>query len=244
MGGMASSAAGPGGNRIVLDDRIMTTRRGRGDVLRRRADPRGRVAGLPADRYAAHGHAGRTQPRARARGPTGDGAPAGDRAGGRATKTVSSCATGCTSASSSTSTVSTSSAATSSCATCSASTRRPVRSRSARQVEVGQTVQFQVRDADAADEDLRCLLAGVSAARARCCSRATAAGRTSSPSPDHDAAVVEELLGTGAAGRRVLRGRDRPDRRPQFPARLHRQRRRVRLTHRPQMRAGRRRLGR
>jgi small ligand-binding sensory domain FIST len=63
------------------------------------------------------------------------------------------------------------------------------------QVDVGQTVQFQVRDATAADEDLRCLLAGVSGSAAllfTCNGRGTRMfGR-----PDHDAGVVAELLGT------------------------------------------------
>jgi len=63
------------------------------------------------------------------------------------------------------------------------------------QVDVGQTVQFQVRDADAADEDLRCLLAGVSGEAVllfTCNGRGTRLFRA----PDHDAAVVEELLGS------------------------------------------------
>jgi small ligand-binding sensory domain FIST len=62
------------------------------------------------------------------------------------------------------------------------------------QVEVGQTVQFQVRDAAAADEDLRCLLDGVSGTGAL---MFTCNGRGTHlfPTPDHDAAVVGELLG-------------------------------------------------
>jgi small ligand-binding sensory domain FIST len=96
-------------------------------------------------------------------------------------------------------------------------------------VEVGQTVQFQVRDAGAADEDLRCLLEGVTGtgalvaalhrSRPRCrCGRRAARRR--------------------ADGRRVLRGRDGADRRPEFPARLHRQRRRLRLIPRGPERPG------
>ena len=63
------------------------------------------------------------------------------------------------------------------------------------QVDVGQTVQFQVRDADAADEDLRCLLGGVSGAGVLLF---TCNGRGSHlfHEPDHDAALVEELLGS------------------------------------------------
>lgn len=62
------------------------------------------------------------------------------------------------------------------------------------QVDVGQTVQFHVRDAAAADEDLRALLAGQTAAGAvvfTCNGR----GRHLFGVPDHDAGVVEELLG-------------------------------------------------
>jgi small ligand-binding sensory domain FIST len=62
------------------------------------------------------------------------------------------------------------------------------------QVDVGQTVQFHVRDAQAADEDLRCLLSGVSGTGVllfTCNGR----GTRFFPEPDHDAALVEELLG-------------------------------------------------
>ncbi|MEX0664855.1 MAG: FIST N-terminal domain-containing protein [Acidimicrobiia bacterium] len=62
------------------------------------------------------------------------------------------------------------------------------------EVAVGQTVQFQVRDAAAADEDLRSLLADAAAAAAlvfTCNGR----GRHLFGVPDHDAGVVAELLG-------------------------------------------------
>jgi small ligand-binding sensory domain FIST len=61
-------------------------------------------------------------------------------------------------------------------------------------VTVGQTVQFHVRDADAADEDLRELLAGVDAEGAllfTCNGR----GKHLFGAPDHDAGLVEQLLG-------------------------------------------------
>jgi small ligand-binding sensory domain FIST len=62
------------------------------------------------------------------------------------------------------------------------------------QVHIGQTVQFHVRDAGAADEDLRALLAGHGAKGAlvfTCNGR----GRHLFGVPDHDAGVVAEILG-------------------------------------------------
>lgn len=61
-------------------------------------------------------------------------------------------------------------------------------------VEIGQTVQFQVRDAASADEDLRALLAGRDGEGAilfTCNGR----GRGMFGTPDHDAGVITELLG-------------------------------------------------
>ena len=60
-------------------------------------------------------------------------------------------------------------------------------------VEVGTTVQFQVRDAATADEDLRELMADASASSAlvfTCNGR----GTHLFDGPDHDAAVVHEAL--------------------------------------------------
>jgi len=62
------------------------------------------------------------------------------------------------------------------------------------EVSVGQTVQFHVRDAGAADEDLREMLTGVDAEAAllfTCNGR----GRHLFTVPDHDAGMVENLLG-------------------------------------------------
>jgi len=64
-------------------------------------------------------------------------------------------------------------------------------------VEVGSTVQFQVRDADAADEDLRDLLAGRHADGAlvfTCNGR----GARLFGAPDHDAELVTSLTGSRA----------------------------------------------
>ena len=54
-------------------------------------------------------------------------------------------------------------------------------------VEVGQTLQFQIRDARAADADLRAAARGPDAAAARCCSPAPAAARRLFGRADHDA---------------------------------------------------------
>jgi small ligand-binding sensory domain FIST len=61
-------------------------------------------------------------------------------------------------------------------------------------VAVGQTVQFHVRDAGAADEDLRELLAGA-AADAALLFTCNGRGRHLFSVPDHDAGLVETLLG-------------------------------------------------
>jgi small ligand-binding sensory domain FIST len=64
-------------------------------------------------------------------------------------------------------------------------------------VPVGTTVQFQVRDADAADDDLRSLLAGVSGDAAlvfTCNGR----GRRLFGEPDHDARAVQAAVAPGA----------------------------------------------
>ena len=61
-------------------------------------------------------------------------------------------------------------------------------------VEVGQTVQFHLRDAASADDDLRALLTGASADAAllfTCNGR----GRHLFGTPDHDAELVDQLLG-------------------------------------------------
>jgi small ligand-binding sensory domain FIST len=62
-------------------------------------------------------------------------------------------------------------------------------------VTVGQTVQFHVRDADAADDDLRYLLRGL-AADAALLFTCNGRGRRMFATPNHDARVVEDQLGT------------------------------------------------
>jgi len=62
------------------------------------------------------------------------------------------------------------------------------------QVEVGRTVQFHVRDADAADEDLRALLARESA-NAALVFTCNGRGRALFGEPDHDSGLIAEMLG-------------------------------------------------
>ena len=62
-------------------------------------------------------------------------------------------------------------------------------------VSVGATVQFQVRDAASADEDLRELLAG-RAGRGVLVFTCNGRGQRLFGTPDHDATVVSDLLGT------------------------------------------------
>lgn len=62
-------------------------------------------------------------------------------------------------------------------------------------VEVGQTIQFQVRDADAADEDLTALLAGAGPAGAALLFTCNGRGIHLFGLPDHDTGLIEDLLG-------------------------------------------------
>lgn len=66
------------------------------------------------------------------------------------------------------------------------------------QVSVGQTVQFQVRDAAAADEDLRALLATQDTAAAALLFTCNGRGQRFFGEPDHDASTVSELTGSTA----------------------------------------------
>jgi small ligand-binding sensory domain FIST len=67
-------------------------------------------------------------------------------------------------------------------------------------VPVGTTVQFQVRDADSADEDLRALLSAASATEAGGALLFTCNGRGQRlfGEPDHDARAVEAAVRSGA----------------------------------------------
>ena len=67
------------------------------------------------------------------------------------------------------------------------------------EVEVGATVQFQLRDADSADEDLRHLLAG-SAASAALVFTDHERGTRLFDDPDHDASLVADVVGPAVAG--------------------------------------------
>ncbi len=61
-------------------------------------------------------------------------------------------------------------------------------------VEIGQTVQFHVRDAASADDDLRTLLEGCHA-RAALVFTCNGRGRHLFGAPDHDAGMIDDLLG-------------------------------------------------
>ena len=97
------------------------------------------------------------------------------------------------------------------------------------QIDVGDTIQFQVRDAVSADADLRLLLDDRSASGAlvfTCNGR----GARFFAEPHHDAMVISEALGTTCDRRHVLRRRDRPGRCPELRPRVHGERGAVPLT--------------
>ena len=176
----------PGGNRLVLDDQRRRRRRGRRARRWRGVEVRTRrLAGLPADRPAAT-----SSPAASATSSTSSaGKPALERlqelAGAASRRATASCSQrglhlglvvdehqadfepG-------------------RLPRPQRARRRPrdrARSPSATRSRSGQTVQFHVRDAGAADEDLRELLAGDDARGGARCSPATGAAATSSASP-------------------------------------------------------------
>ena len=72
-------------------------------------------------------------------------------------------------------------------------------------VPVGATVQFQVRDAVTADEDLQELLAGRAADRRPGVHLQRPRSSTCSPSPTTTPTMVSDVLGTRAVGGHVLR---------------------------------------
>ena len=88
-------------------------------------------------------------------------------------------------------------------------------------VDVGATTQFQVRDAASADEDL-CQLMDRRQADAALLFTCNGRGSNLFSTPDHDADVVSDQPGRGAAGGHVLRRRAGTYRRPQLRPRLHR----------------------
>ncbi len=196
LGGMASAGMRPGTNRLALDDRVDALGRRRALVLRRRSAPGGGVPGLSPDRYAVHGD--------RARNATScTSSPGNPRwrvcrrsCRPRASPTASSCATDCISASSSTSTGSTSPRGDFLVRNVLGADRRNGAIAIGDRVEVGTTVQFQVRDAESADDDLRALLRGVNGEAAlmfTCNGR----GRHLFAEPSHDAGRDRGADGSG-----------------------------------------------
>jgi small ligand-binding sensory domain FIST len=65
-------------------------------------------------------------------------------------------------------------------------------------IEVGTTVQFQVRDADAADHDLRSLLTDAAGGDAALVFTCNGRGMRFFGDPDHDAQAVQDVVGPGA----------------------------------------------
>ena len=189
----------------------------------------GRVAGLPADRAARSSSPTRERNFVEELG----GQPALDRLAGargerRPTTSASCSATACTSGSSSTSTRPSSPAATSSCATSSARTRR------SGALAVGDQRRRRPDRAVPRARRRRRRRGPARAARRRRGRRAAllftcnGRGRHLFGVPDHDAGLVDEHARPDPGRRRVLRRRDRPGRRPQLRARLHREPRPVR----------------
>ena len=125
IGGLASAARGPGGNRLVLDGTLVRRRRRRRAARRRRQPGDGGVAGLPADRPAVHRDPRRAQRALRAGRPAGPRAAPRDGGGSSRPTTAPWPPGACTAASSSTSASSSSAGATSWSATCSAPTVTP-----------------------------------------------------------------------------------------------------------------------
>ena len=67
-------------------------------------------------------------------------------------------------------------------------------------VEVGTTIQFHVRDADSADEDLRAMLGAAGEAAAGLVFSCTGRGTNLFGRPHHDAELVSEITGGRCAG--------------------------------------------
>ena len=67
------------------------------------------------------------------------------------------------------------------------------------EVEIGATVQFQVRDAESADEDLRALMSGVTA-RSALVFTCNGRGVRLFGEPDHDAQIISDVVGPAVSG--------------------------------------------
>ena len=230
LGGLASAAAPPGGNRLAgrrtescaearsgcwssgLDVRTVVSQGCRpiGEPFVVTRGERNFVAGARGPARA------RASPRARR---------------GRVRRRSASCSgAACKSASSSTSTAPSSAAGTSSSAAWSA------RDRDTGAIAVGEQVVWVAPSSSTCATPPRPTRTSgrcsspAHVPRARCCSPATGAGRRLFGVPDHDAGVVDELLGPIPLAGMFCAGEIGPVGGPQLPARLHRQPRAVRLT--------------
>ena len=237
LGGISSARTLDGGAALFRDDAVAQGAPS-ASVLRRRGAPAVRLPGRGADRPRADGHRGRRARHPRARRPPGARGAAARRSRSLdQDERDARRAAGCCSASHRRRQRPSTRRATTSCGASSAPTPSAARSPSARRVREGQVVRLHARDAASADRDLRdCLelrreALGGERRRARSSSPATGAAARCSASPT--TTPTSSTRSSAARRRRVLRrGRDRPRRRRELPARLHRDGRGLRAAER------------
>ena len=219
---MASAARGPGGNRLALGTPGPHRRRGGGAPRPRCRGRHPGVPGMPALRRTPRGDEGRAQPHLRARRAPRPRAGRGPGPATRSARRRWSCSrpAASISAGSSTSTGSISAAATSWCATSWAPTASSGAIAVGDAMAVGTTVQFHLRDAATADEDLHALVA---ARRADAALVFTCNGRGTRlfGEPHHDVRVLSEHLGAGPDGGLLRRRRARAGGRTELRPRVH-----------------------
>ena len=215
LGGLA-----PGANRFVVGADVHAD--GAVGVLLA-PDPAGhdrRVPGLPAHRRPLRGHQGRGQRRGRDRRDARRWTAWTSCSGASATASASWCSRACTSAGSSTSTRPTSGRGDFLVRNVIGADRASGAIAIGDVVPVGSTVQFHVRDAASADEDLHSLLAGVRGDGAlvfTCNGRGTRLfGR-----PDHDAEARRRRGRPGPSAGMFCAGEIGPVGRRELRARLH-----------------------
>ena len=224
IGGLASAAAGPGGNRLVIDGGV-TAHGAVGRAARRRRQPVDRrVAGLPADRPAVHRHP-RRAPRSSTSWPGARPSSASLEIGrvARPPTTAALAAQGLplrhrhrrAQARLRPGRLPDPRRA----------RRRPGRRRaspSATRCRSGPPCSSRSATRRPRTRTCAALLAGHAGRRRPGVHLQRPGHRTCSATPDHDAAIVQRAARHGRRGGHVLRRRARPGRRPQRPPRLHR----------------------